>query len=707
MPFRPDIDAQQFSRDDSEVQVSRRQVLRGLFLSVAGAATTYSVSSFSNLTAAQAVAAKPVTPGSFEIPILPLGKRTGAPEDAGEDNISLPGQGASENNRGVGIVPVDDFPTAYDFPFAHGVASGDPLQDRVIIWTRVTLAERDPDGAPGANPKGMRIPVDWSVATDREMSNVVVSGTQEAIAEHDWTIKVDVTGLATGETYYYQFVSQGKKSVIGRTRTAFGAGIDEMRMAVMSCSSYWSSWWSGLSHLANRNDLDLVVHLGDYLYDFIDKDEMVRSRPGFDKLDHPDNRDWLNLDEVRRRYALWRSDESFARAHQQHPWTIIWDNHDIDPFYGNQVDVPEISIAETVTISDTFRAFWEWTPTRPPRGDGSGEFMLVEDFSYPVPENPALVYRKLQFGDLVDIHAMDAQSLLPKYELPVDNSHLDGAPSLLGRPQFEWLEKGLADSQARGVRWKVLAQQAWFSPTELPDVIPGQEGPKFGLSRWSDYLAEKEKLIALLRDGINNAVMVSGDAHGNLGSDLLSQSVVGDGYISGLPGTNPRPGAEPGNVQAGALRTTTGNSGTFNARRYSAGVEFCPTSMGRGGADDAVRGVTSAVSGNTPEARMAAFAASRVAEMALLNLNSNVQFMEWSDHGYGIVHFDRQKAIFEFWWQDKYERNAPDILGHQMVSWADEDFEHPVPRYPNQIDSVTLHGLPVEATQGSRVSESA
>lgn len=364
---------------------------------------------------------------------------------------------------------------------------------------------------------------------------------------------------------------------------------------------------------------------------------------------------------IRRRYALWRSDPNFARAHQQHSWTIVWDNHDIDPSYGNQLAVPEVGIPETVTIRDAFRAFWEWTPSRPVRADGSGEWLFVDDGSYPAPEDPALIYRSLSYGDLVDVFAMDAQSLLPKYGLPVDSAHMGDEPSLLGRRQFEWLAEGIDRSGNSGTVWQVLAQQSWFSPTDLPDVIPGQTGPKFGTSRWSGYVAEKNAVVDVMRERAGNAVLVSGDAHGNLGSDVLSAAVIGDGYSSGLPGANPRNGAEAGNVNAGAVRLSTGNVGAHNARAFSAGVEFCPTSMGRGGADDAIRGAlgdaaaatgsgSGIASGSMDAGRPAIIGATRIAETALLNVNSNVQFLEWADHGYGIVHFERERAIFEYWW---------------------------------------------------------
>lgn len=604
---------------------------------------------------------------------------------------------------GTGIVPVDDFPACADLPFAHGVMSGDPLTDRVIIWTRVTLTERDPNGVPGANMPESRPRITWVVATDPQMQNVVKRGSQKALPEHDWTVKVDVTGLEAGTTYYYQFHHDGSASMVGRTRTAPAGSVDNVRMAVMSCSSYWSAHWSGLGYVADRNDLDLVVHLGDYLYDFIDKDELVRFRVGVEDLAHPDNRDWKNLAEVRRRYALHHSDPNWVRAHQQHPWTIVWDNHDIDPFYGNQLETPDVDIEETITLDDTMRAFWEWTPSRPVLADGSGEWLLVDDGSYPEPEDPSLVYRHLEFGDLVSVTALDAQLGLPRYDeqrrtMPGTDHLPAGAPSLLGSQQFSFLKEKMSGAEDRGVIWKSIAQQAYFSAVDIPDIKEGSSGSekvKFGLSRWTDYPAEKKAIVDFLRENIHNTVMVAGDAHGSLGADLFSASALSNKYSSGVIGVNNRPGAQPGNVNAGAVRLTTGNFGGKNRRQLSAGVEFAPTSMGRGGADDLIAGPLRIGSPGV-------ISATRVAEQGLLGMNLPVQYMEWADHGYGIIHFTRESAIFEYWFQNKFDPTSPDVLAHQMIAWAKEDTSHHPPRYPHQIDAVTLHGLPVKATSGTR-----
>ena len=183
---------------------------------------------------------------------------------AATPGLALAATPASPSEAATGTSPaapvgVDDYPRLDTLPFAHGVASGDPTPTRVIIWTRVTLPDRDPAGPPGANPRGSRPAVRWVVATDPALTTVVASGTQTATAERDWTVKVDVTGLRPATTYYYGFRLGAQRSMTGRTRTSTSGHLGRARLAVMSCQSYWSSRWAGLGHLARRNDIDLVI----------------------------------------------------------------------------------------------------------------------------------------------------------------------------------------------------------------------------------------------------------------------------------------------------------------------------------------------------------------------------------------------------------------------------------------------------------------
>lgn len=608
--------------------------------------------------------------------------------------IAVSGCGDATSNGT--LAPPPDFPLGLPLPFAHGVASGDPLSDRVIVWTRVTHLD------PSATP----VPVRWEVARDPELRDVVARGSQDAIAARDWTVKVDVVGLEPATSYYYRFEALGHSSIVGRTRTAPAAAVDNLRFAVLACSSYWSSYWSGLGHLARRDDIDLVIHCGDYIYDYPDEDELVRSRNGQIDTALADDRDWLDIDELRRRYALWRSDPNLIAAHQQHPWFLVWDNHDIDEDYGNELPTPHDGQRSTTTLEQTTHVFWEWTPSRPPRADGSGEFILVDDGSYPEPEDSRLLYRHLPYGSIADVFGVDTQIGLPGHQLTLDASHLpDGAPTLFGRPQFEWISQGLRASHDADVTWRIVNNQAWFAPADVPD---GANLPRLGISRWVDYQGERAALCEFLRGNgtegaaIRGTIFVSGDAHGNFGSDVVESAALLSGYRPGALVRNPRSGSTPENASAGFVHATTGNTAEVNARAGSVGVEFAPSSMGRGGADELLK------NSNPSSSFATQVNGARTLESLLAGLNPNIQFLEWVDHGYGIVDLTRERAIFEYWWQDKLTPDSPDVLGMQMVTWATEDLTAlPAPRYPNQIDPVELHGLETEPTRGTRTSRPA
>ncbi len=586
-----------------------------------------------------------------------------------------------------------DFPLVDTLPFAHGVASGDPLADRVIIWTRITEAE-----------PGSPLPVTWEVASSPDFNNdLVASGSQTAGPEHDWTVKVDVTGLQAATTYYYRFTTFGVTSMVGRTRTAPADDVADIRLAVVSCSSYWSSYWDGYRHIANRNDLDLVVHCGDYIYDFVDQDEEVRARLDRRDITDVDDRDWLNLDECRRRYALYRSDPNLCRAHQQHPWAIVWDNHDLSPGFGNELSSDIDPATSTCTLADTARAFYEWTPTRPVKADGSGEFIFYENGEYPAPANPRYIYRKLPYGPMLDIFCIDTQ-YLNQDNSNADSSHLSSGETLLDRAQFEWLTQGMEASKDSGKTWRLLLNQTWIAPfsampiEQLRGLIPGNPLDDLG-TRWLDYSEERAALFQFLRDkGIDNNIFVSGDMHGNWASDLIEDNSLFSGYLSSLPIPNTRSGSTSANQLAGFRRATTANLGSLNNRADSVGVEFAPSSMGRGAADEMIANPNPI---STPVDQIL-FA--RIAEEAIMLAKKNVQFMEWVDHGYGIVHLQADRAYFEFWWQDKLTPGAEDVLGFKMVSFAEDNNAANPPQYRNQIDDVALHNLPYEASSSNRTA---
>ncbi|MFN4329869.1 MAG: alkaline phosphatase D family protein [Limnobacter sp.] len=623
------------------------------------------------------------------------GTPTGPNENTGvaEFTDSLPAPGSEPASF--------DFPMVLALPFAHGVASGDPLADRVMLWTRLTFLAPPADG----------VKVRWAISTNPDLSNPVKTGSQVVLAARDWTLKVDVSGLNAATTYYYQFYTGPHRSVIGRTRTAPASTVDAISLAVVSCASYWSSTWSGYGAIARRDDLDLVIHCGDYIYDFVDEDERIRARKDKATTDYVDYRDWLNLDECRRRYALFRSDPNLMEAHRQHPWFITWDNHDIDPGFGNELPttLPD-GVKSTCTLADTTQAFWEWTPSRPVKADGSGEFLLYPDTEYPEPEDALKVYRTLPYGPLASIRALDTQLALPRYGQTVDASHLeDSAPSLMGKRQFDWLVTGLRQDQARGVVWKILNNQTWIAPWVVPN-LSGSPVARLPV-RWSDYSEERTALVQQLRGQVSGTsaaqapiqgcVFVSGDMHGNWAADVVEDNATA--YLAqgpvGVPVLSTRPGTSSENRAAGVQRLNSGNLPGVNLRAASAAVEFAPSSMGRGGADELVANAAPV----TPFALQVA--ASRAVETATLLANRHVQFMEWVEHGYGVVVLTAEKAVFECWWQDKTRVDAPDVLGAQLVSFAnDAPSALPVPRFANQIDTVQVHGMTVNPVRSPRTS---
>ena len=211
-----------------------------------------------------------------------------------------------------------DYPTVVELlPFGHGVASGDPLADRVILWTRITVP--DARGWDAADPQGLTaIEVDWVAATDPALQDVVAGGTVVTTREIDWTVKVDAAGLASATTYYYGFSALGFRSPIGRTRTApaLGDAVSEVRFAHSACTSWWSTDFHFYRRIAERNDLDLFLHAGDHVYEFVDDSQWYRARRDIFDESYIDFREWTDADECRRRYALHYADPDLLAAHR-------------------------------------------------------------------------------------------------------------------------------------------------------------------------------------------------------------------------------------------------------------------------------------------------------------------------------------------------------------------------------------------------------
>jgi len=370
--------------------------------------------------------------------------------------------------RARGFPPGWDYPTAPGTspPFCHGVASGDPLADRVVVWTRLTLPEQP----------SPRVRVHWRMARDPGLRHVVARGTVATDASRDWTVKVDVTGLDPGTTYYYGFAARGRSSPIGRTKTA-PALAEGIGMAVVSCASYWSGWWNAYDRIAERDDIDVVLHCGDHVYDTVDPAEWLRARNDRFDPEYVDFRPWRNLDEARRRYALHYADPALLALHLAHPLTVAWDNHDLD----GDADDPLVAR----------QAFWEWTPCRPPGPVTALDGNLV-------PADVSRDHRDMRYGD-VDLYVLDLRTRRDDV-------------TILGAEQRAWFEQGLLDSAGRGAPWRVVVNP-------IPLAAIGLGGSLYG--GWTDRPGDQQSLLRYLADnGIEDCVFVAGDAHGAFVADL-------------------------------------------------------------------------------------------------------------------------------------------------------------------------------------------
>ena len=341
-------------------------------------------------------------------------------------------------------------------PFRYGVASGDPTSDSVVLWTH-----RAPDDGEGV--------VTWELSsTPGFEGHDVLRGVVLPDAASDFTVHVEVDGLAADTTYYYRFLdTEGRSSRLGRTRTTPATGVDQARFAVASCSSLYSGYFNAYRRIAERQDLDLVIHVGDYIYDFVDEQEQVRVPDPAPVL--PDT-----LETWRARHAFYLGDPDLRAARAMHPWVVMWDNHDVswqaDDFGGG------------------VQAFREWVPMRQPEE-----------------EHPEIGYRVIAYGDLVDLVIIDGLLFRDRDLLPGTD-----APSMLGTTQAAWLEERLVGSTAT---WRFVGTQKLFAPLR---AVAG-----LAAGTWGGFPESRAQVLDLIaRESIENLVFLSGDAHITVVADL-------------------------------------------------------------------------------------------------------------------------------------------------------------------------------------------
>ncbi len=302
--------------------------------------------------------------------------------------------------------------------FGHGVASGDPRSDRLVLWTRVSRATGE-------------VSVRWTMAENPGLTRVVARGETRTGAGRDYTVKVDVAGLTPGTTYYYRFEALGARSVVGRTRTLPAAGVGRVRLALASCSNFAHGYFNAYRRIARRLDVDVVLHLGDYIYEY---EQGRDAEADFAKLRVLDPLTEITaLEDYRRRYALYRSDPDLQAAHQQHPFIAVWDDHEVaNNAWREGAENHQLEDGDFRTRRDAaYRAYLEWLPVR---DTGSAR--------------QPLIYRSFAIGDLADLIMLDTRVI--GRDQQVGRQDVGGLEdprrTILGPAQEHWLEGELHES---------------------------------------------------------------------------------------------------------------------------------------------------------------------------------------------------------------------------------------------------------------------
>lgn len=371
------------------------------------------------------------------------------------------------------------------YPFYHGVASGDPLDDAVILWTRVTEDTLTVDS----------VAINWRICTDTLLNNVVNSGTAYAFANKDWTCKVDADGLQPGTWYYYDFELYGNHSITGRTKTAPVGDIDSLRFGVVSCSNYEHGYFTPYKYLENRNDIDYILHLGDYIYEY----EVGGYSANISGRENEPTNEIITLEDYRIRHSHYKLDENLRELHQQYPFINIWDDHESanDSYKdGAENHDPGTEGAWVDRKNNSAQAYHEWLPIRSPL-PGQGR-----------------IYRTFEFGDLVNLPMIDSR-IEGRDEQGGAAEANDPTRSLLGATQFEWLTSNLTNSTKQ---WNILGNQVMMAPLE---ITTWNGSNPVNYDQWDGYAYERGRLLdTVVMNNVNNFVVLTGDIHTSWVNDI-------------------------------------------------------------------------------------------------------------------------------------------------------------------------------------------
>jgi alkaline phosphatase D len=407
------------------------------------------------------------------------------------------------------------------------VASGDPLTESVVIWTR--LAPKPING--GGMPQD-RVRVRWAVAKDDQMRKIVRRGTAVASPELAHSVHVDVRDLEPNRWYWYQFEAGGYVSPIGRTRTAPEFEDDDKQarldFAFISCQDWQNGFYPAFRGLADE-DIDLVVHLGDYIYEYGPQSGTPRQHEGPEPT---------NLESYRNRHALYKTDASLRAAHAAFPWIVTWDDHEVENNYADAISEDNIDpVAFLLRRAAAYQAYYEHMPLR--------------RSSLPVGPD-AQLYRRLRYGSLAEFSVLDTRQYRSDQPCgdglkPRCAAALDPNATMTGPEQERWLLDGLEKSRAR---WNVIAQQTMFAQVDFSagdGKAVGLPPQVYNMDQWDGYVAARSRILGFLQHAeVKNPVIITGDIHSswvhdikadfnNPNSETLATEFVGTSITSDFP----------------------------------------------------------------------------------------------------------------------------------------------------------------------------
>jgi len=475
---------------------------------------------------------------------------------------------------GIGITACDDddalvIPEKKRAPyvFTHGVASGDPLKQSVILWTRIT------------HPELSSIKATWEVATDDSFASIVSSGTYTTTSEEDYTVKVDASGLIAGTKYYYRFRIGDQTSITGTTQT-LPNDTNKVKMAAFSCANYPAGYFNVYAEAAKDDELDVVLHLGDYIYEYDKAGYASADAATLGRVAKPEN-ETISLSDYRTRYAQYRTDKDLLSLHKKKAFICVWDDHEIanDAYTtGAENHDENTEGAFEARKAAALRAYYEWLPVREP-SNGKREN----------------VYRSFDFGQLISLHMLDTRLVGRDKQLDYAN-YIDSTTGafdattfttdltnpdrqLLGAEQTAWLHGKIQTSTAT---WQILGQQilmgsmnvpaplvtfqitfneylaivtkAQTDPTSLTDqekAILAQPSIPYNLDAWDGYAAAREAVYFSASSFDKNLIVLSGDTHNawasnltdrndkQIGVEFATSSVSSPGFEAVFPNENP------------------------------------------------------------------------------------------------------------------------------------------------------------------------